>query len=340
MSFLGYLHRVSDGAVLSAEDAEDAMEMILAGHASTAQIAGFAVAIKMRGEVVEEVIGFARAMRAHSVRVDVGTADTLLDTCGTGGDGAGTFNISTIAALVVAGAGLKVAKHGNRSASGVFGSADLLEALGVTLDVAPEDCARAIREIGIGFLFATALHPAMKHARQARSELKMRTVFNLLGPLTNPAGAQVQLIGAPSEQAARIMAEALCDLGTRRALVVHGLDGLDEISTTGPTVVFEASGGRVTNHLWTPGDFGVQRTVLSRLIPDRREQNVEIARAVLSGRSGAHRDIVLVNAAAALWVAGRVDDLRAGMIVAGESIDSGAAGAKLEQLIQFHRHSS
>jgi anthranilate phosphoribosyltransferase len=340
MSFLGYLHRVSDGWILSVEDAQDAMEMILGGQASSAQIAGFAVAIKMRGEVVDEVIGFARAMRQHSVRVNVGTDDTLLDTCGTGGDGVGTFNISTIAALVVAGAGLKVAKHGNRSASGVFGSADLLEALGVKLDVTPEDCARAIREVGIGFLFATALHPAMKYARQARTELKMRTVFNLLGPLTNPAGAQVQLIGAPSEQAARIMAEALCKLGTRRALVVHGLDGLDEISTTGPTIVFEAFEERVKQHLWTPGDFGVPRTVLSRLIPDRREDNVEIARQVLSGRSGAHREIVLVNAAAALWVAGRVDELRAGMIVAGESIDSGAASAKLEHLIRFHGYSS
>jgi anthranilate phosphoribosyltransferase len=211
----------------------------------------------------------------------------------------------------------------------------LLEALGVRIDLDPEESARAIREIGIGFLFAPALHPAMRHARQARTELKMRTVFNLLGPLTNPAGAQVQLIGAPSEQAARIMAETLCALGTQRALVVHGLDGLDEISTTGPTVVFEAAKGKVLQHLWTPQDFGVQRTVLSKLIPDRVEENVEIARQVLSGKSGAHRDIVLVNAAAALYVGGRVDELRAGMIVAGESIDSGAARAKLEALAAF-----
>jgi len=340
MSFLGYLHRVSDGAVLSEEDAEDAMELILSGQASSEQIAGFAVAIKMRGEVVEEVTGFARAMRKHSVRVDAGINETLIDTCGTGGDGAGTFNISTIAAFVVAGAGVKVAKHGNRSASGVFGSADLLEALGVTIDLAPAECARAIREIGIGFLFAPSLHPAMRHARKARTELKMRTVFNLLGPLTNPAGAQVQLIGAPSEQAARIMAEALCALGTRRALVAHGLDGLDEISTTGPTVVYEACQGTVSQHLWTPEDFGVPRTVLSRLIPDRKEHNIHIATAVLSGQSGVHRDIVLVNAAAALWVAGRAANLRAGMIIAGESIDSGSAARKLDQLVHSHSHSS
>jgi len=337
MSFLGYLHKVSDGAILSVEDAEEAMELILSAGASSAQIAGFAVAIKMRGEVRDEVLGFARAMRKHSVRVDVGVDETIIDTCGTGGDGTGTFNISTIAAFVVAGAGLKVAKHGGRSASGVFGSADLLEALGVRIDFPPEECARAIREVGIGFLFAPALHPAMMHARQARTELKMRTVFNLLGPLTNPAGAQVQLIGAPSEQAARIMAEALCSLGTRRALVVHGLDGLDEISTTGPTVVYEACEGRITDHLWTPADFGVQRTVVSRLIPDRKEDNVDIAHAVLSGKSGPHRDIVLVNAAAALWIAGRVNDLRAGMVVAGESIDSGAARGKLHSLVGFGR---
>ena len=335
MSFLGYLHKVSDGEVLSVEDAQDAMEFILNGDATTAQIAGFAVAIKMRGEVRDEVLGFAKAMRKHSFKVDVGTDETVLDTCGTGGDGSGTFNISTIAAFVVAGAGLKVAKHGGRSASGTFGSADLLEALGVKLDLTPADSARAIREIGIGFLFAPAHHPAMRHARQARTELKMRTVFNLLGPLTNPAGAQVQLIGAPSQQAARIMAEALCELGTQRALVVHGVDGLDEISTSGPTFVYEATEGRVRNHLWTPGDFGVPRTVLSRLIPDRNEQNIDIARNVLSGHSGPHRDIVLVNAAAALYVAGRVSDLRAGMIVAGESIDSGAARGKLEALAGF-----
>ena len=335
MSFLGYLHKVSDGDVLSVDDARDAMELILNGEATAVQIAGFAVAIKMRGEVRDEVLGFAQAMRKHSFKVEVGTGETLLDTCGTGGDGAGTFNISTIAALVVAGAGLKVAKHGGRSSSGTFGSADLLEALGVKIDRPPEECARAIREIGIGFLFAPALHPAMRHARVVRTELKMRTVFNLLGPLTNPAGAQVQLIGAPSEQAARIMAEALCELGTERALVVHGLDGLDEISTTGPTVVFEAAHGRLQNHVWAPSDFGVPRTVLSRLIPDRKEQNIEIAQAVLSGQSGPHRDIVLVNAAAALYVAGRVTDLRAGMIVAGESIDSGAARAKLDALAGF-----
>jgi anthranilate phosphoribosyltransferase len=335
MSFLGYLHRVSDGSILTAEEAEDAMELILSDHASSEQISGFAVAIKMRGEVGDEVLGFARAMRKHSIRVDVGTGDTLIDTCGTGGDGAGTFNISTIAAFVVAGAGLKVAKHGNRSASGVFGSADLLESMGVNIHLSPEECARSIREVGIGFLFAPNLHPAMKYARRARTELKMRTVFNLLGPLTNPAGAQVQLIGAPSEQAARIMAEALCELGTRRALVVHGLDGLDEISTTGPTVIYEAFERQVRQHLWTPSDFGVPRTVLSKLIPDSREENPEIARHVLSGRSGPHRDIVLVNSAAALWVAGRVDNLRAAMVVAGESIDSGRARKKLEHLVQF-----
>lgn len=339
MAFLDYLHKVSDGYILSSEEAQEAMELILSGDATTAQIAGFAVAIKMRGEVGDEVLGFARAMRQHVVHVplDLAQTGTVLDTCGTGGDGTGTFNISTIAAFVVAGAGgVKVAKHGNRSASSSFGSADLIEALGIRLDTTPDRIAAAIEQIGIGFLFAPALHPAMKHARQARVELKMRTVFNLLGPLANPANAQVQLIGAPSEQAARIMAEVLAKLGSRRAFVVHGLDGLDEISTTGPTTVYEATAaGGVTQHLWTPSDFGVPRTVLSKLIPDRKEENVDIAHNVLSGASGPHRDIVLVNAAAALLVAGRVNDLRAGMIVAGESIDSGAARRKLEALAAF-----
>lgn len=335
MAFLDYLHKVSDGYILSSEEAQEAMELILSGDATTAQIAGFAVAIKMRGEVGDEVLGFARAMRQHVVKVpiDLEAHPTVLDTCGTGGDGTGTFNISTIAAFVVAGAGVKVAKHGNRSASSSFGSADLIEALGIRLDTSPDRVAAAIEQIGIGFLFAPALHPAMKHARQARVELKMRTVFNLLGPLANPANAPVQLIGAPSEQAARIMAEVLAKLGSRRAFVVHGHDGLDEISTTGPTTVYEATAaGGVTQHLWTPSDFGVPRTVLSKLIPDRKEQNVDIAHRVLSGSSGPHRDIVLVNAAAALLVAGRVNDLRAGVIVAGESIDSGSARGKLEAL--------
>jgi anthranilate phosphoribosyltransferase len=336
MAFLPFLHRVSDGERLSEADAREAMSLILSGHASTAQIAGFLVAIKMRGESGEEIVGFAKAMRERVVPVPVRlpAGEILVDTCGTGGDGLGTFNISTVSALVLAGAGVRVAKHGNRSASGIFGSADLLEALGVKLDVTPETVARQIAEIGIGFLFAPAHHPSLQHVRQARLELKMRTVFNLMGPLANPAGAQAQLIGAPSVEAAEMMAHALTHLDVERALVVHGLDGLDEISTTGPTMVFEVEGRRVHKHVWTPADFAVPRAIMSKLIPASREENIEWARAILDGASGPARDIVLVNAAAVLYLVGRVKDLRGGVAVAGESIGSGAARAKLEALAQ------
>jgi anthranilate phosphoribosyltransferase len=332
MAFLPYLHRVAEGDILTRDEAYEAMSAILEGDVTTAQIAGLLIAIKMRGEVAEEIVGFAKAMRARSVRV-TGLEDLqLIDTCGTGGDGVGTFNISTVASFVLAGAGLRVAKHGNRSASGTFGSADLLESLGAKIDKTPAQVAVDIREKGIGFLFAPAHHPAMMHARAARNELKLRTVFNLLGPLTNPAGAQRQLIGAPSEMSARLMAEALIQLGTERAFVVHSVDGLDEISTTGTTMVFEVKGREVIRHLWEPGDFGVPRARLSSLIPFGREENISIARSILEGESGARREIVLVNAAAALVLAERAKDFRAAMVIAGESIDSGAAKAKLELL--------
>ena len=333
MAFLPYLHRVAEGGILSRAEAYEAMSAILEGNATTAQIAGLMVAIKMRGEVAEEIVGFAQAMRARMIPVGGLEGLALIDTCGTGGDGVGTFNISTIVALVLAGAGLHVAKHGNRSASGTFGSADLLEALGAKLDKTPEQTASDIRNKGIGFLFAPAHHPAMMHARTARTELKMRTVFNLLGPLSNPARTQRQLIGAPSEMAARLMAEALIALGTERSFVVHSVDGLDEIGTTGSTIVFEVVEGRIERHLWEPSDFGVQRARLSSLIAFGREENIEIARAVLRGESGPRRDIVLVNAAAALVLAGRAKDFRGGVVLAGESIDSGAAAAKLTVLM-------
>lgn len=332
MAFLPYLHRVAEGGILAREEAYEAMSAILSGDVTAAQIAGLLVAVKMRGEVADEIVGFAQAMRRASVRI-AGLEDLeLLDTCGTGGDGVGTFNISTVTALVVAGAGVRVAKHGNRSASGVFGSADLLEALGARIDKSPTEVAQDIREKGIGFLFALTHHPAMMHARAARTELKMRTVFNLLGPLTNPAGAQRQLIGAPSEMSARLMAEALTHLGTQRAFVVHAVDGLDEISTTGSTIVFEVNGREVTKHVWEPSDFGVKRARISELVPMGKAENIAFAESVLRGESGPKRDIVLVNAAAALVLAGRAKDFKGGMILAGESIASGSALAKLELL--------
>ena len=338
MSLLPFLHRAAARQNLNAEESRDAMTLILEGAASTAQIAAFLVALRMKGETSEELLGFARAMRAKMLRVEPDLdGGMLLDTCGTGGDQSGTFNISTIAAFVIAGAGVHVAKHGNRSISSECGSADLLEAFGIEIGLPPEEIARAISEIGVAFLFAPALHPAMKHAQPARLELKMRTVFNLLGPLTNPAGARRQLIGAPSEQAAELMASALLGLDVDRAFVVHGFDGLDEVSTTGPTLVYEVAGQYLAKHLWMPADFGVHRAGMDDLRGGNRERNREIADAVLSGRPGPQRDIVLVNAAAALVAAGKAPGIQEGMELAKHSIDSGAAAAKVKQLAAFRR---
>src|SRR5271170_6547222 len=291
--FLFYLHRAAAGEHLSATEAQAAMNALLEGEATSAQIAGFAVAIKMRGETAAELTGFARALRAHMIVVDAG--DGLIDTCGTGGDLSGTFNISTVAAFVMAGAGAKVAKHGGRSATSQTGSADVLEALGIRISMTPEEAASAIREIGIGFLFAPNLHPAMKHAAPVRRELKMRTVFNLIGPLANPARAQTQLIGAPSPEAAQLMAEALAALGTGHSFVVHGHDGLDEITTTGPTDVYEVRTGRVQKHLWMPSDSGVKRAFGEQLLGGDAAHNAKVARDILNGEQGANRDIVIVN---------------------------------------------
>jgi anthranilate phosphoribosyltransferase len=258
-----------------------------------------------------------------------------VDTCGTGGDGAGTFNISTVAAFVVAGAGARVAKHGNRSISSRCGSADVMEALGVKVLLSPAQMGQAIREVGIGFLFAPAVHTAMKHAQPARLELKMRTVFNILGPLTNPAGATAQLVGAPSPEAASLMAQALAALGLARGFVVHGSDGLDEITTTGPTLAFEIREGKVARHTLTPEDFGVGRASIEDLRGADREANCEIARSVLGGAAGPRRDIVLVNASAALVAAGKARDFQEGVSLAAGSIDSGAALRKARELAWF-----
>lgn len=328
--FLSYLHRVTAGAHLSAEDARAAMNALLDGEATSAQIAGFAVAIKMKGETAAELTGFARALREHMVVVDAGGG--LIDTCGTGGDHSGTFNISTVAAFVMAGAGARVAKHGGRSASSVTGSADVLEALGVRISTTPEEAGSAIREIGIGFLFAPNLHPAMRHAAPVRSELKMRTLFNLIGPLANPARAGTQLIGAPSPEAAKLMAEAMAALGTEHSYIVHGHDGLDEITTTGATDVYEVWTGRMEKHLWMPADFGVKRAFGEALLGGDAERNAQIAREILNGAVGPRRDIVIVNAAAGLLAVGLATDLRSGVELAEKSVTSGAAKEKLEEL--------
>ena len=332
MSLLPYFYRVVAGSDLSSEEAHQAMSALLEGQASEAVIAGFLVALKMKGETAVELAGFARAMRDRMIVIDAGGLH-VIDTCGTGGDGSGTFNISTAVAIVMAGAGAHVAKHGNRSISSSSGSADVLEALGVRItDVTPEETARSIREIGIGFLFAPALHPAMRHAQPVRRALKTRTVLNLLGPLVNPARAAAQLIGAPSPETARLMAEALAELGTRRSFVVHGRDGLDEITTTAATDVFEVTAEGVQKQVWKPSDFGVQTAQLDSLKGGDSACNAQMILGILRSDPGPCRDIVLVNAAAGLLAAGVAADLREGRDLAAQAIDSGAAIAKLELL--------
>ena len=335
MSLLPFLHRAVDRHDLSMAEARDAMHAILSGAATPAQIGAFLVALRMKGETGDELAGFAGAMRDMAEPIHAGVNGTLLDTCGTGGDGGRTFNISTIAAFVVAGAGVRVAKHGNRSLSNQCGSADLMEALGVRMPIPAVESARALREIGIAFLFAPSIHTAMKHAQPVRLDLKMRTVFNLLGPLTNPAGATAQLVGAPSERAAELMAQALAALGLPRGMVVHGSDGLDEITTTGSTLAFEVREGAVTQHTLQPADFGVPAASLEQLTGGGKEFNAGLAREILDGAPGARRDIVVVNAAAALVVAGLAPDFAAGARLAADSIDSGAARRKVEQLAAF-----
>jgi anthranilate phosphoribosyltransferase len=330
MSLVPFLHRAVAGGDLSSTEAHQAMTVLLEGGATEAQIAGFLVALKLKGETAVELAGFARAMREKMIAVDAG-AD-VIDTAGTGGDGSGTFNISTVAALVMAGAGARVAKHGNRSLSSASGSADLLEALGIRIAMTPQEAARAVREIGMGFLFAPALHPAMKHAQPVRRDLKIRTVFNLLGPLANPARARFQLIGAPSPEAAGLMAQALAELGTTRSFVVHGHDGLDEVSTTGPTDVYEVSPAGVLKHVWTPADFGVRRASLDALAGGGTSRNVQITQEILSGLAGPARDIVVVNAAVGLLAGGLASDLPSSVELAARSIDSGAAREKLASL--------
>ena len=338
MSLLPYLEPVAEKHDLTAEQAREAMHVILGGQATQPQLAAFLTAMRMKGETVEELVGFARAMREMAEPVEHGLAgQTLLDTCGTGGDGAGTFNISTIAAFVVAGAGVCVAKHGNRSVSnkGGCGSADLLESMGIAIELPPAESARAIREVGIGFLFAPHVHTAMKHANPVRLDLKMRTFFNLLGPLTNPAGASAQLAGVPSERTGELISRALAALGLKRGFVVHSSDGLDEITTTGPTLAFEIHNGTVERRALEPEDFAIHRASADDLKGGDKARNLEIATEVLAGKRGPQRDIVLVNAAAALVAAGNVDTFLEGMAIGTVSIDSGAARRKVAELAEF-----
>jgi len=328
-------------------EAAAAMEAIMSGAATNAQIAAFLTALRMKGETVEELIGFAQVMREKVVKVRpragdvVGATGTdremLIDTCGTGGDASGTFNVSTATAFVVAGAGLRVAKHGNRSVSSLCGSADVVETLGIDIELSPAQVATCIDEVGIGFLYAPLLHTAMKHVMAARREMGVRTVFNMLGPLTNPAGANAQVIGVYAAALADPLARVLAELGTLRAFVVHGADGLDEISNTGESHISEVHEGVVRSSTVRPEDFGMPRAAIRDLQGGDREENARIIRLVLGGEAGPRRDIVLMNAAGALVVGNKAQDLKEGVALAAASIDGGSAARKLEDLIAFSR---
>jgi anthranilate phosphoribosyltransferase len=377
---LDFLHRLSNHSQsLTRAESRDVMAEVLAGKCTDAQIAALLVALRMKGETVEEIVGFAEAIRAAAAVLPIehrpieriaargdavldaldvsgtgrdalaefdssfrdlardssGTESSLVDTSGTGGDASGTFNISTATAFVTAGAGVRVAKHGNRSISSKCGSADVMEALGVNIQLSPEGAAQCLREVGICFLYAPNLHPAMKQVQAVRRELRMRTMFNLLGPLTNPARASGQVVGVYALDLVEKLAEALSMLGLHRALVVHGLDGLDEVTITGPTRIAEARDGSVKTYEVTPEEFGMTRATLADISGGDATENAAIIRAVLEGKKSPHRDVVLLNSAAALVAAGRADHLAEAVPIAAKSIDSGAAAKKLAALVKF-----
>jgi len=375
---LDFLHRIANrGQSLTRAESREVMSEVLTGKCTDAQISALLVALHMKGETVEEIVGFAEAIRAAAALLPVesgasesgpsqsgasgsnaalaaldlsgtgrdaleagSSADSfpespLVDTSGTGGDASGTFNISTATAFVTAGAGVRVAKHGNRSISSKCGSADVMEALGVNIQLSPERAAQCLREVGICFLYAPNLHPAMKQVQAVRRELRMRTMFNLLGPLTNPARASGQVVGVYALDLVEKLAEALSMLGLHRALVVHGLDGLDEVTITGPTRVAEARDGTVKTYEVTPEEFGIERATLADISGGNATENAAIIRALLDGKKSAHRDVVVLNSAAALVAARKADHLAAAIPLAKHSIDSQAAAGKLAALLQF-----
>jgi len=326
------------GRDLSREEAAQAMNEMMEGEATPAQIAAFITALRIKGETVDEITGMAQTMREKSLKVT--TDDFLVDTCGTGGDGQGTINVSTAAALVAAAAGVKVAKHGNRAASGACGSADVMEALGVKVDLSPDGVKRCLEEVGIGFMFAPVFHPSMRHAAGPRREIGIRTVFNILGPLTNPAGAHAQLLGVADPSAAEKMAQALGRLGTQRAMVVHGEEGLDEISIAGPTRVWELTSGKVRSYAMTAEDGGLSRASLEGIQGGSVERNAELLRGILRGDSGPAQDVVLLNAAAALVVGRKATDIKEGVALVRQTVASGAALEKLEALARLSQQLS
>jgi len=330
MSVRDALARLVVGENLSREEAQAAMRTMIVGEATPSQIAAFAIALRMKGETPEEIAGLAEVMREAATRVDAG--DDVVDVVGTGGDGAGTFNISTLSALIVASAGGRVAKHGNRSITSACGAADFLEAIGVAIDLPPEGVARCVRETGFGFMFAPQYHPAMRHSIVPRREIGVRTVFNILGPLTNPAGARRQLTGVAVAGLGETIAQVLALMGSRHAVVVHGQDGLDEISVSAPTHIHEAREGGVRSYLIEPEQFGLKRWERDAVRGGNVEANVRMSDAVLAGERGAAREVVLLNAGAALYMAGLAESIQDGVERAADELDSGRARAKVGQV--------
>lgn len=326
---------VNEGRDLSEAEAAAAMQEVFAGEATPAQLAAFLVALRMKGETVEEVTGMARVMREHALRVTVD--GPLVDTCGTGGDNRGTFNVSTAAAFVAAGAGARVAKHGNRAMTSGCGSADVLEALGAKIDLTPEQVAECIEKTGFGFMFAQAFHPAMKYAGPTRREIGVRTVFNILGPLTNPAGAQAQVLGVPRPEIAPLMAAVLEKLGSRHVLVVHGHDGSDELTLDGPGEVYELNGGETSEYRVSSEELGLATALPAAIRGGTPDENARMLRAVLGGERGPLRDVTVLNAAAALIAIDMARGFKEGVAMAQEAIDSGAAGARMTAFIELSR---
>jgi anthranilate phosphoribosyltransferase len=333
MSIRHAIVRVVEGFDLSDQEAQDAMREVVESDATPAQIAALVVGLRMKGETAEEIAGLVKVMRRYATRVEVG--QEVVDIVGTGGDGARTFNISTISALVVAAAGGRVAKHGNRAVTSACGSADILEALGVAIDLGPEQVARSVREANFGFMFAPLYHPATRHAVGPRREIGVRTVFNLLGPLTNPAGAARQLTGVAVGELVERIARVTALLGTTRSMVVHGQDGVDEISISAPTTAFVVENGSVEAVEITPEQFGLERSARQAVTGGTVEENLRLARSVLAGERSPARDVVLLNAGAGLFVAGLADDLQRGVDLAGELLDAGRAREQLEQVRQL-----
>lgn len=337
--FNEFLKKIISRQDLTEEEMTEAMGLIMSGSVTDAQIGAFMGALSTKGETFAELAGAARAMRRKASRIQV-TSDTVVDTCGTGGDGAQTFNISTTAAFIVAGCGVTVAKHGNRSVSSKCGSADVLEALGVRLDIDPEVVEEAVREVGIGFLFAPVFHGAMRHAARARKDLGVRSIFNMLGPLTNPAGANCQLLGVYAPALTEMFAQALRMLGARRAIVVHGHEGLDEISICAPTRVTELRDGLIKTYDLTPEQLLGRCAKPDELLGGDAAQNAGIIRNILAGQRGPRRDVAVVNAAGALMAAGVSESFPDGIRMAEASIDEGAAASKLEALVRFTNENS